>query len=168
MGAKAGQDLNYAIASLKGIREDIEMMQGMFSAIKKWQRVPNSAKSKADSALYKLTGDAFYKPEKEGACLHENAFKKFLVDLCYKATSRSFWAWLATTLTARELLLKGGDHAWFLPLIALWGVVSVLFLGGQVLIDALAKMVEKASLTISQNNSVSANISGTMGGKDGK
>jgi len=94
--------------------------------------------------------------------------KKFLVDLCYKATSRSFWAWLVTTYIARELLLRDGEHAWFLPLIILWGGVSVLFLGGQVLIDALAKMVEKASLTINQNNSINANINGTIGGKDGK
>ena len=93
-------------------------------------------------------------------------WKKFLLDLCYKATSRSFLAWLATTHIVRKLLLMDGDHAWFVPLIALWGAVSVLFLGGQVLIDALAKMVEKASLTISQSNSVSANI-GTVGGTDG-
>jgi len=93
--------------------------------------------------------------------------KKFLLDLCYKVTSRSFWAWLVTTIIVRELLLMDGDHAWFLPLIIIWGVVSILFLGGHVLIDALAKMVEKASLTISQNNSISANISGTVGGKNG-
>jgi hypothetical protein len=95
-------------------------------------------------------------------------WKKFLLDLCYKATSHSFCVWLFTTKIVRELLLMDGDHAWFSPLIILWGVVSVLFLGGQVLIDALAKMIEKASLTISQNNSISANISGTIGGKDGK
>jgi len=95
-------------------------------------------------------------------------WKKFLLDFCYKITGRSFWAWLVTTLIVRKLLLMDGDHAWFLPLIVLWGVVSILFLGGQVLIDALAKMVEKASLTLSQSNSVSANITGTIGGKDGK
>jgi hypothetical protein len=37
-----------------------------------------------------------------------------------------------------------------------------------VLIDALAKMIEKASLTINQNNSISANLSGSLGGKDAK
>jgi hypothetical protein len=95
-------------------------------------------------------------------------WEKLLLDLCYKVTSRSFFAWLVITHIARELLLRDGDHTWFLPLIILWGVVSVLFLGGHVLIDALAKMVEKANLTISQNNSISTNISGTVGGKDGK
>jgi hypothetical protein len=29
-------------------------------------------------------------------------------------------------------------------------------------------MIEKANLTINQNNSISANISGSLGGKDGK
>jgi len=95
-------------------------------------------------------------------------WKKFLLDLCYKATSRSFWAWLATTYIVRELLLMDGEHAWFVPLIWIWGLATFLFYGGQVLIDALAKMVEKANLTISQSNSVSANITGTIGGKDGK
>jgi hypothetical protein len=96
--------------------------------------------------------------------VEQKPLKKFLIDLCYKITSRSFWAWLVTTYTARELLQKDGDHAWFQSLIVLWGVVSVLFLGGQVLIDALAKMVEKASLTINQSNSIST----TIGGRDGK
>jgi hypothetical protein len=95
-------------------------------------------------------------------------WEKLFLDLCYKVTSRSFWAWLVTTYIARELLLKDGDHAWFIPLIRIWGLATLLFFGGQVLIDALAKMVEKANLTISQNNSISTNISGTVGGKDGK
>jgi hypothetical protein len=94
--------------------------------------------------------------------------KKFLLDLCYKVTSRSFWVWLVTTHIVRELLLKNGEHTWFLPLILIWGLVSILFFCGQVLIDALAKMIEKANLTINQNNSISANISGSLGGKDGK
>jgi len=94
--------------------------------------------------------------------------KKFFLDLCYKATSRSFWAWIVTTYIVRELLLKNGDHVWFIPLIRIWGLATVLFFGGQVLIDALAKLIEKSSLTISQNNSISTNINGTIGGKDGK
>jgi hypothetical protein len=96
------------------------------------------------------------------------AMLKFFLDLCYKVTSRAFWVWLVTTYIVRELLLKDGDHSWFLPLIMIWGVVSLLYLGGHVLIDALAKMIEKANLTISQNNSISANLSGSQSGKDGK
>ncbi|MDR1838693.1 MAG: hypothetical protein LBQ93_03790 [Treponema sp.] len=51
-----------------------------------------------------------------------------------------------------------------MPLIIVWGIVTVLYIGGNVLIDALGKMIEKASLTINQNNSISANISGTIKG----
>jgi len=64
-GSSAENNLNYAIANLKGIREDIYLLQGMFSAIKKWAHITDSAKNKVDSTLYELTGDAFYKPKKE-------------------------------------------------------------------------------------------------------
>jgi len=84
-----------------------------------------------------------------------------------KLTSRHFWAYLLTTFITFFLLFKNGEHAWFLPLIVVWGIVTVLYIGGNVLIDALGKMIEKASLTINQNNSVSANISGNItGGKN--
>ncbi len=64
-GRSAGQNLDFAIASLKRIREDIGLLQGMFSAIKKWSRVTDSIKGRADNALYELTGDIFYRPKKE-------------------------------------------------------------------------------------------------------
>lgn len=84
-----------------------------------------------------------------------------------KITSRQFMVWIVTTIITTKLLFKNGEHSWFLPLIIVWGIISVLFLGGNVLIDALAKMVEKANLTINQNNSISANtqISGNIGGQ---
>ena len=86
---------------------------------------------------------------------------------CIKITSRQFIVWVTTTALTFWLLLKNGEHVWFLPLIIVWGVISVLFLGGNVLIDALAKMVEKANLTINQNNTISANtqITGNVGGQ---
>jgi len=77
-----------------------------------------------------------------------------------KLTSRQFWAYLLTTYITYTLLLIDGEHAWFLPLIIVWGIVTVLYIGGTVLIDALGKMIEKANLTINQNNSISANITG--------
>jgi len=84
--------------------------------------------------------------------------------LFIKLTSRHFWAYLLTTVITYTLLLTDGEHAWFLPLIIVWGVVTVLYIGGNVLIDALGKMIEKANLTINQNNSVSTNINGTIAG----
>ena len=68
--------------------------------------------------------------------------------LFVKFSSRQFWAWLLTTYITYTLLFKNGDHAWFLPLIIVWGVVTVLYIGGNVLIDALGKMIEKANLSI--------------------
>jgi hypothetical protein len=52
-------------------------------------------------------------------------------------------------------------------LLGIWGGTALLFIGGNVLLDAMAKMVEKASLNITQNNTISANtqISGTVGGQ---
>jgi len=87
--------------------------------------------------------------------------------LFIKLTSRQFWAYLLTTSITYKLLLIGGEHAWFLPLIIVWGIVTVLYIGGSVLVDALGKMIEKANLTINQNNTVSANISGTIKGIEG-
>jgi len=80
--------------------------------------------------------------------------------LLIKLTSRQFWAYMLTTGITYKLLFKNGEHAWFLPLIIVWGVVTVLYIGGNVLIDALGKMIEKANLTINQNNTVSTNING--------
>jgi len=76
-----------------------------------------------------------------------------------KLTCRQFWAWIVTTYITYTLLLINGDHAWFLPLIIVWGVISVLYLGGNVLIDALGKLIEKAELKITQNNTIQANAS---------
>jgi hypothetical protein len=59
------QSLYYAIAYLKGIREDVSLLQGMFANIKKWTDTADRAKKKIDSVLYELTGDAFYKTKEE-------------------------------------------------------------------------------------------------------
>jgi len=93
---------------------------------------------------------------------------KFSITLfLIKITSRQFWAYLITTYITYHLLLIDGEHAWFLPLIIVWGFVTVLYIGGNVLIDALGKMIEKANLTINQNNSVSTNINGIIKGIEG-
>ncbi|MDR2942466.1 MAG: hypothetical protein LBV17_07745 [Treponema sp.] len=50
-------------------------------------------------------------------------------------------------------------------LLGIWGGTAVLFIGGNILIDALSKMIEKASLNINSNINATANtnISGTVG-----
>ena len=85
-----------------------------------------------------------------------------------KMTSRLFIAFISTTVLTAVFLLIGLlnqiEYAWFIPLIIVWGTVLILYIGGNVLIDALAKMVERASLTINQNNTVNTNISGQITG----
>jgi activator of 2-hydroxyglutaryl-CoA dehydratase len=51
-------------------------------------------------------------------------------------------------------------------LLGIWGGTAVLFVGGNVLIDALSKMIEKANLTINSNINATANtsITGAVGG----
>jgi len=92
--------------------------------------------------------------------------------LLIKLTSRAFWVWLITTGIVCYVLWRilenqnAPVYTWMAILLGIWGVTTVLFIGGNVLIDALSKMVEKANLSINQNNNISANtqISGTVGG----
>jgi len=95
------------------------------------------------------------------------SFSVFLI----KITSRAFWVWLITTAIICYVIYKVlnnkelSTYTWIPILLWIWGGTALLFIGGNVLIDALGKMVEKASLTINQNNNISANtqISGTLG-----
>ena len=94
--------------------------------------------------------------------------KKFLLDFCYKITSRAFWVWLISTgivFYALRIILgreSPPEYSWTGLLLGIWGGTALLFVGGNVLIDAFSKMIEKANLTINQSNSVS------LGGKNGK
>jgi len=89
-----------------------------------------------------------------------------------KLTSRAFWVWLITTGIVCYVLYKILNaekmpvYTWVPILLTIWGGTALLFVGGNVLIEALGKMVEKANLTINQNNNISANtqITGTVGG----
>jgi len=99
--------------------------------------------------------------------------KKFSLSVwLIKLTSRAFWVWLITTGIVGYVLYRilGNKEApaytWVAILLGIWGGTALLFVGGNVLIDALGKMVEKANLTINQNNNISANtqITGTVGG----
>jgi expansin (peptidoglycan-binding protein) len=102
------------------------------------------------------------------------AEKKFSVSAFFiKLTSRAFWVWLITTGIVCYVIYRIlADptlpiYTWMPILLGIWGGTALLFIGGNVLLDAMAKMVEKASLNITQNNTISANtqISGTVGGQ---
>jgi len=103
--------------------------------------------------------------------------KFYLSPLLIKLTSRAFWVWLITTAITVYVLWRILEkepapeytpvYTWVSILLWIWGGTALLFIGGNVLIDALGKMVEKANLTINQNNTVSTNtqITGTVGGQ---
>jgi hypothetical protein len=74
--------------------------------------------------------------------------KHFFITLFVKLTSRKFWVWLVTTYITYSLLIEDGEHEWFIPLVIVWGVVSFVYLCGEVLIDAIAKAVEKAEIKV--------------------
>jgi hypothetical protein len=96
------------------------------------------------------------------------SFSVFLI----KLTSRAFWVWLITTAIICYVLYSilnsspAPAYTWVTMLLGIWGGTAGLFIGGNVLIDALAKMVEKANLTINSNINATANtsISGAAGG----
>jgi hypothetical protein len=105
---------------------------------------------------------------------HYGRKKVFGFRFFYQAlTSRAFWVWLITTVIVCYVIYRIlGDptlpiYTWMPILLGIWGGTALLFIGGNVLLDAMAKMVEKASLNITQNNTISANtqISGTVGGQ---
>jgi hypothetical protein len=96
------------------------------------------------------------------------SFSVFLI----KLTSRAFWVWLITTAMVGYVLYtilnnpKTPTYTWTAILLGIWGGTALLFVGGNVLIDALGKMIEKANLTINNSINATANtsISGAAGG----
>jgi len=103
--------------------------------------------------------------------VEENKMFSFSVFLI-KLTSRAFWVWLITTAIVVYVLYRILESqnppvfTWMPILLGIWGGTAALFVGGNVLIDALGKMVEKANLTINGSINATANtsISGAAGG----
>jgi hypothetical protein len=96
------------------------------------------------------------------------SFSVFLI----KLTSRAFWVWLITTVIVCYVLYKILESkttpvfTWMPILLGIWGGTAVLFIGGNVLIEALGKMIEKANLTV--NGSINATANTSISGKIGK
>jgi hypothetical protein len=96
--------------------------------------------------------------------------KTFFKNLLYKITSRAFWVFLITTFIVWTVIIiilttdiaPEKYNTWINTLLWIWGGTIVFYIGGSVLIDALAKMVEKASLTVntSINAATKTNITG--------
>jgi len=100
--------------------------------------------------------------------------KKFsLSTWLIKITSRAFSVWIITTIivSCTLFVILNRDPipviTWMPILLLIWGATGIIFIGGNVLIDALSKMVEKSNLTINSsiNATANTNISGAVGGK---
>ena len=65
-----------------------------------------------------------------------------------KLTSRKFWVWIGTMGFAYALLDKCDDQAWMSLVVIVWGIVTVIYLCGEVIIDAMGKAVEKADISL--------------------
>jgi len=63
-----------------------------------------------------------------------------------KLTSTAFWAWVAANVLVFIVCIRNGDHDWIKYVIWGWIIISSLFIGGKVLIDALAIAVSKAEI----------------------
>jgi len=63
-----------------------------------------------------------------------------------KITSAALWAWAAATVLVFIVCIRNGDHDWIKYVIWGWIIISGLFIGGKVLVDALAIAVSKAEI----------------------
>jgi len=63
-----------------------------------------------------------------------------------KLTSAALWAWAAATVLVFIVCINDGDHPWISTVINWWGWISCIFIGGKVIIDALAEAVKKAEI----------------------
>jgi len=99
--------------------------------------------------------------------------KKFSLSVfLIKITSRAFWVWLITTAITCYVLWRILEkepaplYTWISILLGIWGGTAVLFIGGNVLIDALSKAVEKANINLQTtiNANANTNISGSVTG----
>jgi len=75
--------------------------------------------------------------------------------LAIKLNSAALWAWAAATVLVFIVCIKDGGHEWINAVVWGWVIISCLFIGGKILIDALAVALKKAELK--------ANL--TIGGK---
>jgi hypothetical protein len=66
--------------------------------------------------------------------------------------------WLLSSLFVREILIVNGDHSYFLPLIIIWGIVSVIYLIGEPIEKGIGIMFENAKLSAELKAGAQANI----------
>jgi len=66
-----------------------------------------------------------------------------------KLNSAALWAWAAATVLVFIVCIRNGDHDWIKTVIIGWIIISGLFIGGKVLVDAIAVAVGNAKIEAS-------------------
>ncbi|MDR0475564.1 MAG: hypothetical protein LBH43_18060 [Treponema sp.] len=90
--------------------------------------------------------------------------QKFVIDVLYKITSRKLWIWIISTyLVFRKFDTANGSTT---ALLIAWGVITLLYYGGDAMDNAVAAMISKAELKLGLGAQVQTNISGTIAAPD--
>ena len=88
------------------------------------------------------------------------SFQKLFI----KLSSRKFWVWVVSTLVIREILNKtDAEKAYYLAIAIIWGVLSIVYMIGGPLEQALSLAVSKMELKI--QNSINTSINAAIGGQ---
>jgi len=88
------------------------------------------------------------------------SFQKLFI----KLSSRKLWVWVVSTLIIREMLNKAGaEQAYYLAIAIGWVALSMVYMVGGPLEQALSLAVSRMELKI--RNTVSTNINATVGGQ---
>ena len=78
--------------------------------------------------------------------------------LIIKLTSRKFWVWLLSSYFINSVIKTNDDKSYFIPLIIVWGVVTIIYLIGEPIEKALSVAVEKMELKLQMNNTIDTKI----------
>jgi len=72
--------------------------------------------------------------------------KWYLSNFLIKITSAAFFVWVSATVLVFIVCIKNGDHVWINTVVHWWGVLSCIYIGGKVLVDAIAEAVKRAEI----------------------
>jgi len=73
--------------------------------------------------------------------------KKFSLGiLAIKITSRKFWVWFLSSYFIYDIINKNIKYEYSLPLIIIWGIISIIYLIGEPIEKGLGVMFENAKL----------------------
>jgi len=63
-----------------------------------------------------------------------------------KITSAALFAFIAWGVLTFIVCIRNGDHDWVNTVVHWWGIISCIYVGGKVLVDAIVEAVKKAEI----------------------